>query len=322
MKRSNKKLHVETVQVSQKEQSDSTVDTSLIHFSHSGKIRLQKLKKSANLSQKSWKSENSLAALFEPVDKLHEGGIGEGNRPCDNTALLSVPPQSQHNFGRRRSVSLNNIPLALLCNTGSPSGSTYSIPALATCTKTAEPELDLQHAVVNLHASSLKSCKSIQMLSGEDFEAMASNLHEDILSTKEIAVELPTVPKRRSAFLKNCVVTDDYLIRQGKRLSGLPLDSIASGEENRSVFKRVGDKLKKVRSSNLLTSSCEDMKVQVQGCLNPPHFVLGQNKSESIQNLRNLQSGPTQQCVVLRCRKTSKSWDDLRLATHSCSDSY
>ncbi len=64
---------------------------------------------------------------------------------------------------------------------------------------------------------------------------MVSNLQEDSGTTNiatataaqhygEIAPVLPIVPKRRSAFLENCKVHDDYLVQQGKRLSGLPLE--------------------------------------------------------------------------------------------------
>lgn len=99
------------------------------------------------------------------------------------------------------------------------------------------------------------------------------------------------------------MISDDYLFQQGKRLSGLLLDSdsVNLGEEKghcKSFFKKVGDMLK-----NTGSSSCED--------INPPHFV-GHNKSGSIQNLHS-----TQQCVVpLRTRKKS----DSTLATQSCSD--
>lgn len=300
MERLTDNHHVQLSSGSMQVNSDSPV---LIHFSHSGKIRL---KKSTNLCQK-WKSENSLAGLFEPLDKLQEvemRGVGESYRP-DAVAL------SQHTCGRRKSVSLNSIPLALL-NIGNPSGSTTSIPSLALHTKTAHHLSAMPRHNVNLYASSLKSSKSIEMLSGQDFKVMASNLQGDNMKD-ENALELPTVPERKSAFLKNCVVTDEYLIRQGKRLSGLPLDSVTVGEEKhfKSLFKRVGDVLKKVGSSASLTSSCDDTR-KVKGGLNSPHLATG--------SIQNLQSGSSQQCVVLRHRKTSKSWDDLRLGTHSCSD--
>lgn len=339
-KKSKQHLHEQVPQFGQEQQNRSefsTVDIPLVHFSPSGRIRLQKQKKPSNLHQKSWKSENSLVALFVPEEK---SSSSSGSSKPHDTKHLSVPSQSHHTFGRRRSVSLNSIPLALL-STMSPSTSTVKyVPAIVTHTEKGDLELDHQlpcgstaslHAAnINLNVSSLKSYKSIEMLSGEDIKEMVSNLQEDNIpsmkeSTKkasshpdEIAPDFPTVPKRRSAFLKNCMVTDNYLIQQGKRLSGLPLDCSILDEkrQSKSFFTKVSDVLKKVGSSNSLTSSDNITEHERRSCATPPHFVVRQKNSGSVQDLRSLQLGTTQQGVVPRPKMISK----IRLATRSCTD--
>lgn len=304
----------------QKQQDEEECDIPQVHFSPSGKIRLQKLKKSSNFHEKSWKSENSLAALFKPLEGNEMGpGVGEGSRFHGTKTL--VP---NHTFGRRKSMSLNSIPLALL-STLSPSSSTLSIPGLATHTKkagvgdlsrsssTANLQCHASQDSTNMHISSLKSYKSIEMLSGEDFETMASNLQVDTPDgttqasySDEIAPDLPTVPKRRSAFLENCMVTDDYLIQQGKRLSGLSLSLDEEKGHPKSFVKRIGIMLKKSRSSTSLSSDAQGRQI----CTNTPL---------ECSNLLCVQSGPVHQFVVPRRRKISRSSDDLRLATQSCS---
>ena len=246
-----------------------TIDISLVHFSPSGKIRLQKLQRSSNFHQKSWKSENSLVALFNQEETASSDIL----KHQDTKDQLSVPSQSCHTFGRRKSMSLNNIPLALLStSTLQSQGGSATSPLAST----------------NLDVSSLKSSKSIQMLSGEDIKCITRNIREERitpapLSDRALPVP-PVVPKRRTAFLENCTVTDYYLIQQGKRLSGLPFDHSIADEQKRhskSFFTRVGGILKKVGSSNNDSVHAQE----TQSCVTAPH-ISEQKNTGSVQDMQ------------------------------------
>ena len=66
----------------------------------------------------------------------------------------------------------------------------------------------------------------------------------------------PIVPQRVSAYLQNCTVPDDYLLKQGKRLSQM-LNLTPKKEEKHTfrslhaAFSKVGTRLKKGRSPSL-----------------------------------------------------------------------
>lgn len=204
-------------------QNSPKIDISLVHFSPSGKIRLQKLKRSSNFHQKSWKSENSLASLFNHGE-TESSGFSDGTKTEDQ---LSVPSLLCHTFGRRKSRSLNNIPLALL-----------STSTLQSQGESAASPCNTQHRCTNLNVSSLKSSKSIQMLNGEDIETIARNIQKQRMAPvpfyERVSPDPPAVPERKTAFLENCTVADHYLIQQGKRLSGLPFDHTVLDEEKKS----------------------------------------------------------------------------------------
>ena len=68
----------------------------------------------------------------------------------------------------------------------------------------------------------------------------------------------PIVPQRVSAYLQNCTVPDDYLLKQGKRLSHHQMLNLTPKKEEKHTFRslhaafsKVGTLLKKGRSPSL-----------------------------------------------------------------------
>lgn len=313
----------------------SFMDAPLVQFSSSGKIIKPKKLKSG-----SWKSENSLLTLFEPLDepcklsdsRLQDSGFRENTRPngsgvSETTSmyLLSIPPPPVYTFGRRKSVSLQNIPIALNPATSMKSIAMTDSKKENSLNLESISSLELDDTVINLHAASLKSSKSMEMLTRRDVEAMTNNLHTDLSSMENAAapspemapislqnapgLHIPIVPKRRSAFLENCTVKDDYLIKQGKRLSGLPIDENPFEEERghfNGLFKRVGNVLKKFGSSNSLTTTPSPIKGYISATsAAAPSPALCHSSHTSTVPLR---------------RKSWKSLNDLGLVSRSCCD--
>lgn len=208
-------------------------------------------------------------------------------------------------------MSLNSIPAALL----GKSSLTNQISALATKTHVAETS-------ISSNISSLKSYKSIEMLTGSDIVEMVSSLEGGSTEPDQLmAPDFPAVPKRRSAFLENCIVKDEYLIRQGKRLSGLPFDLESSSvdEEKKGHFtkciKKFGNTLKTGAShahSLTSSSSCNEISLTDRDCRVVPSPSAS---SCSISNLHIIHGTYSPKPLH---RKLSKSWDDLGLLAQSC----
>ncbi|XP_064383402.1 uncharacterized protein LOC135332026 [Halichondria panicea] len=107
----------------------------------------------------------------------------------------------------------------------------------------------------------------MELLSGDDFEAIGENIgnhttltaqpHEPTLDSP------PSIPKRNSSFLNNYSISDDYLLKQGKRLSQvLNINVTVKSEEKghiRSFFAKVGTMLtrRKRNPSSLSTASVQ-----------------------------------------------------------------
>ena len=202
----------------------SQLDVPKIHFSSSGKIKLHK-----GSPKKYWKS---LTELFHPLPEEEAKNLKSESR----SRVINVLSLPCNTFGRRKSISLESIPNCML----RPSSSNTSISALATEVQKASSHSDLQSLPVNFQLSSLQSYKSIEMLSARDVQEIhTSVLQEDLPPLQCSSVSaVPEVPKRRSAFLQNCTVKDSYLIQQGKRLSGLPIDSGDEDEEDKGLVMR------------------------------------------------------------------------------------
>ena len=272
-----------------------------IHFSPSGRIRVNK-----KPSPKPWRSDNSLIMLFQPLKEYELSG----SEPSHYGAL-----------GRRKSMSMDN--LHLLRRAGSP------VSPLATqARKVGQVKSESEEAVwnrrglmsedpnTNSQASSISSYPSTEVLSSSDIEVMASDLqyHRDLDPSggfvRSDAVA-PEVPERRSAFLENCAVKDDYLIQQGKRLSGLPLDTAATLPTGKGHFKGFVRENVLRKAKKYSSESYSDLT----GMLTPPPQPLS-TKSQMSHSTQNLQVYPQ---AGRHYGKTSKSWDDLGLTTHSSS---
>lgn len=159
------------------------------------------------------------------------------------------------------------------------------------------------------------------MLTGSDIMEMVNSLEAGATCTTEsdqLAPDFPAVPKRRSAFLENCIVKDENLIQQGKRLSGLPFDLGSSSVEDKGHFTKFIKKLYilKTGASHSITSSssCSEIALTDRDCTAVPSPSVS---SCSISNLHRIHTYSPRPLH----RKLSKSWDDLGLlATQSCGD--
>lgn len=114
---------------------------------------------------------------------------------------------------RRRQKSTENVSQPLQAS----KRISTSVPSLTACTFKAKDDQSAGDRP-NLNAAKLKSYKSMELLTGEDFEAIQSNLTTDSQSSSDLE-RMPRIPKRISSHIENCTVSDDYLLKQGKRLS-------------------------------------------------------------------------------------------------------
>ena len=94
-----------------------------------------------------------------------------------------------------------------------------SVPTLVVHTHKTKGDQGAAGDQSNLNAAKLKSYKSMELLTGEDFEAIQSNLTTADSQSSSNLDTIPRIPKRISSHIENCTVSDDYLLKQGKRLS-------------------------------------------------------------------------------------------------------
>ncbi len=194
---------------------------------------------------------------------LRDSGIDDNCSQCSVAETLpsypAMVPVAQ--LLRRKSLSHNSLP--------SPgptsikvSPVSQSVPVLATHPVKASTNIETRvttpiynrmttRSCSNIHAASLQSCKSMELLTGDDLEEIHATLTVNI--AKESVSPGPPIPKRTSSTLENCTISDEYLLNQGKRLSQILNFSPTKKEHKgpiKSLFKKVGTLLKKNKDSS------------------------------------------------------------------------
>ena len=178
-----------------------------------------------NSLHKKFGSENSLASTLSAntnLDKswastqeLRDSGF-QDQPETESQSNLHLSAQTCTIDGttvylrRRRSISMENVSNSLQAS----KRISTSVPSLVVHTHKANGD----QGAGDLNAAKLKSYKSMELLTGEDFKAIQSNLTTDSQSSSNLD-RIPRIPKRVSSYIENCTVSDDYLLKQGKRLS-------------------------------------------------------------------------------------------------------
>lgn len=159
---------------------------------------------------KSWTSSQELRdSGFQDQSETES----QNNLPLELSAQTCTIDGTTVYLRRRRSVSTENVSKSLQTS----KRISTSVPSLAVHTRKAKGDQG-DGDQPNLNAAKLKSYKSMELLTGEDFEAIQSNLTTDSQSSSNLD-SVPRIPKRISSHIENCTVSDDYLLKQGKRLS-------------------------------------------------------------------------------------------------------
>ena len=221
------------------------------------------MKQMPNLALKSWKSDN---CLFEPQKQLNKPSHSGSGEKCiydghaEDDSMYSPPIFLPAHMGRKRSISLGNIPKSFI-RFKEKELSHNSLGQSYDSVNSEEPDAPKEN---NFHASALKSSKSIEML---DIEEISNHI--------QTSSGLPVVPKRTSAFLENCTVKDEYLTKVGQRMSrGIDLSDGEKPFKFQTLFRKLGNVLKRVGSSNSLTSYDQTASaVPVANLTNPSESV-------------------------------------------------
>jgi len=194
-----------------------------------------------------------------------DSGFDEIYKSCHFSIndLRSPSQPSQPPSPRERYVSLENFltPSLAKCTIKAPLTQTRSLEGtsrqrVTTKVKFLEEISGIADQTDQLGVKSVESCDN------EAVNTVASNSstgpHSIVPSTppNHHPPQPPIVPQRTSAYLQNCTVPDDYLLKQGKRISQM-LNLTPKKEENRTfkswqaAFNKVGTLLKKGRATSL-----------------------------------------------------------------------
>ena len=206
---------------------------------HSGDVKLRNLspcqftsaenKQTFNSLHKKFSSEGDIFATSSSASSLDKGWTtstldlrdsgfqdrsANGSQSSLDSRQTSLDYPSTFVRLRRRSVSTDSSA------SQAKLGKSSSVPVLAVHALRATLPRDGEEEKPNINAATLKSYKSMELLTSDDVEAIQTNLAMNLeqLNSCETAT-FPEIPKRISSNMENCTVTDEYLMNQGKRLS-------------------------------------------------------------------------------------------------------
>ena len=177
----------------------------------------------SNLAASTLSVNNNLDKSWTSTQELRDSGFQDQSE-TESQSNLHLSAQTCTIDGttvylrRRKSATAENI--SLINPLQSSKRISTSVPTLAVHThKTKGEQGATGDHQPNLNAAKLKSYKSMELLTGEDFEAIQSNLTTADSQSSSNLDTVPRIPKRISSHIENCTVSDDYLLKQGKRLS-------------------------------------------------------------------------------------------------------
>ena len=191
-----------------------------------------------------------------------DSGFDEIYRSC-HLSINDLRSPSQPPSPRKKTVSLENFPV--------PSLAKYTIKAPLTKTRSLEgtsrqrvtTKVKFLEGISGItDQTDQLGVKSVESCDNDAVNTSTSNSstgpHSIVPSTppNHHPPQPPIVPQRTSAYLQNCTVPDDYLLKQGKRISQM-LNLTPKKEESRTfkswqaAFNKVGTLLKKGRGPTL-----------------------------------------------------------------------